>query len=208
MLRPLPAGLLWALFGALLSGLLLKGCERPVPAPGPVKVDTVAAAQYEQRQASLVKATASPDGVAARLAGAERRAPKTVTVYDTVISLVQDTVVLGLQTSGSGVLTLDVAVPDSAGHRPQTLRGIDLSDCDDGLTVRATSVVCNRARLGHLSLIARAGIAHDPFSGAVSPGLEAGFRWEPSFRSTWAAELTADQEGRVRFVVQKGLRLF
>jgi hypothetical protein len=207
----------WALVAALATAGLLRACDRAAPPPPAERlvVDTASAAQWRARAERHAREAAEAKGAVERLrrelAGIERRAPRTVTVYDTIVDLRQDTVILAARVDGSGVLTLDVATPDSAGHRPATARGIRLGDCDDGWTVRGLDVQCNRARLGHLSVIGRAGVETRPAAYpelTAAPAIEAGIRWTPSYRSTWAVEATAAPGGRAILRIEKGLRIF
>jgi hypothetical protein len=197
-------------------------CSPPRPDPAFVHQDTVSAvhwraqAQDASRQLAIVRGEAEGlrgrvATLQSRLAGIEERKPARITVYDTVISLQRDTVVLRATLNPHGRLTLIGALPDSAGlHRPRTHHGIDVSDCDNGLDIIGTAVICNRPRLGHLDVYLSAGVsapAHGLADG-VRPSSEVGVKWYPSFRSTWAVQLSANVEGRAELRVQRGVRLW
>jgi hypothetical protein len=170
--------------------------------------DTANAAAYQARAQELEAAAQENSRLKAALKALEQRRPERVVVYDTIIDIRRDTVILGAQQDSHGRLTVDLATPDSAGHRPETRTGIQLGDCDDGWTIRAGSVLCDRARFGHLSILARGGTAYDTGAGVLSPSLQAGIRWSQTFRGTWSAEATVDQTGIVRVGVEKQFRLW
>lgn len=214
----LPAGLLFALAGAMLAGLLLKGCDRPAPVPpAVVRADTASAAAWKAYSANLERAMADSVGRLAtlrrKLAGVETRGPERVTVYDTVISLARDTVLLSLAVDSRGRLTEDVALPDSAGHRPARMSAIRVGDCDDGLKLEAGRVQCNRPRLGHLTAWLSAGVeSREMWASGIPPPVAAhasvALRWTPTYRSPWAAEVRVEQDGRAVAVVSRGLQLW
>jgi hypothetical protein len=195
---------------------LLRSCSVGVRVPqgAAVVVDTADANAWRERAERYereVSETRSLLGQLKRdLAGMERRTPTRITVYDTIISVERDTVILFASVDSKGVLTIDAGVPDATGHRPVSATGIITSDCDDGWLLRGTTVICNRARMGHLSIIARAGVAADQLAmpPVVVPVAEGGLRWTPSYRSQWAVELVSDVNGRAALRIERGLRLF
>jgi hypothetical protein len=197
MVTIIPAGIIRSATLLILGGLLATGivraCSHPVPvSPALVRADTAAAAAWAAREAQLERELGEARGVAARLRrrleGIERRPPRTVVIYDTIIDLRRDTVVLAAKADAGGRLTLDVALPASAGHRPRTERGAELGNCDEGWSIRGSEVTCDRARLGHLRLLVRAGARVEWPPGDFAPALEVGARWAPSYRSPWALE--------------------
>jgi hypothetical protein len=208
----------WTVVAALLLLGVLRTCDRqarPVGTAERVVVDTASAARWRARADRLTREAADAQTTIERLkrelAGVERRAPRTITVYDTILDLRRDTVILAARIDARGVLTLDIATPDSTGHRPATAGGIRVSDCDDGVLIAGLDIQCNRARLGHLAIITRAGVETHPAAYpalTATPTVEAGLRWTPSYRSTWAVELTGDMRGRANLRIEKGLRLF
>lgn len=195
--RGMTGGAALLVLGALLSAAVLRACDGdPLPvSPTFVQVDTAAAAAWRARsvvlERELGEATGHVNRLRRRLEGVERRSPRTITVYDTVVDLRRDTVILTVQADAGGQLTLDVATPDSGGHRPETHRGASLADCDEGWSIRGKDVICDRARLGHLRLFARAGVAMAYPELAGAPRLELGARWVPNYRSGWAIEARA-----------------
>lgn len=217
-MRSIPAGLIWALAGALLTGLLFRSCSPAAPSgPTVVQVDTAAAAAWRSRSLSLERAMADSVGRLAtlrrRLDGIDFRTPEMVTVYDTVLSLATDTVILAVSVDSRGRLTQDLALPDSVGHRPATSSPIRVGDCDDGFQLRSGQVRCDRPRFGHLVAFVGAGVQSDPIWGSGLPPPVAahgavGLSWTPSFRSTWSAEARLQENGRAVAVVRRGVRLW
>lgn len=211
----IPRSAAWAIVASLATLFLARGCERPAEVRTELVVDTASAALWRARHDRLAREHADSVGLLEKArraaAGIERRTPARVVVYDTVVDLRRDTVILYAQQDARGRLTIGAGVPDSAGHRPVEARGISIGDCDDGWSIRGTSVVCNRARLGHLSVIVRGGVevqALDYPALRPEPALATGLRWQPSYRSTWAVEATAEPSGRVKLQVERGFRLF
>lgn len=212
--RPTP-GLLWALAGALLTGLVLHTCSPAPIGPALVQVDTADASAWRARAHQLDRAMTDSVGRLAtlrrQLAGIETRRPTRVMVYDTVLSLVTDTVILAVSVDGSGRLTQELALPDSGGHRPATAAPIRVGDCDDGYQLMAGRVQCNRARLGHLVAWVGAGVESRATSGLpppIQPHGAAGLRWSPAYRSPWSAEVRIEHDGRTVASVRRGLALW
>lgn len=201
-------------------GALLRGCAGGGEPPAIVVSDTIAARKYRQERddarRQLEAARGERDGLRGvvddlqrAIRGLEERRPERITVYDTLI--VADTVFLQAQINGAGRLVLIRAIPDSAGlHRPERLTGIDVRDCDDGIVMLASGVVCNRARFGHLSLLVR-GVGHAAPAWPIDDlrlRAEAGIRWTPAFRSSTAAELVVTSQERVELRAETGVRVF
>lgn len=210
-------GLLWALAGALVAGLLVHSCAPHPVGPAVVRIDTADASAWRARATQLERAMADSVGRIAslrrRLEGIETRRPDAVTVYDTVLDLRLDTVTLSLAIDARGRLIQEVALPDSAGHRPATYSPILVGDCDGGLQLAEGRVQCNRPRLGHLVAFAGAGVASsEVWSGGFPPPVTAygavGLAWTPAYRSTWSAEVRIEQDGRAVAAVRKGVRLW
>lgn len=216
-MRNIPAGLLWALAGALLAGLLFRSCSSTPAGPSAVRVDTASAAAWRARSLSLERAMEDSVGRLAtlrrKLDGVDFRTPEILTVYDTVISLATDTVLLAVEVDARGHLTQDLALPDSIGHRPATSSPIRISDCDDGFRLQAGRVRCDRPRLGHLVAWVGAGAASDRVWGSgLPPPIAAhgavGLSWSPTFRSIWSAEARLEESGRAVVAVRRGVRLW
>jgi hypothetical protein len=216
----IPAGTFYALAGALLAGLLLRGCDHPHPI-GPVVVvrtDTADAAAWRAYSSELERAMQDSVGRLAelrrRLRGVETRRPDRVTVYDTVVSLRTDTVLLSLAVDSRGRLAQDVALPDSAGeHRPAVMSPVYVGDCDDGLQLVAGRVQCDRPRLGHLVAWIGAGVeSREAWGSGLPPPVAAhasvGLRWSPTWRSLWSAELRVEEDGRAVAAVRRGVDLW
>lgn len=138
--------------------------------------DTVAYRIYAHR---LDQARIETEGLRARLEDVEARPPRVVTHTDTLV-MPPDTVIrfVGVDSRGSLSIDMLISVPDSnkVERAPEYHAGIDISDCDDGYAIQDGTVVCDRARLGHLYL-------------GINVGSETwgGAWWEPSYRSPWNA---------------------
>ena len=151
------------------------------------------------------------EGIRARLEGRELRAPSVIYKTDTVVGS-PDTVFAALRIDAGGVATIAPLILGSdsiPGYRPEIWTGIDLSDCDDGLSVTGGTIVCDKARLGHLEAFLRLTGGH-PLLPGTSDIFQAstGLLWTPSFRSTWAVEVAIDITGRVYLGLQKSVRIF
>ncbi len=204
----------WLVLGALIASFLVTRCDPGPPlTPSMVRVDTVEAEHWRQRS---IEPARQVDPAAGRfeqlkrtLEGIQARGPTTLTVYDTIIDVRTDTVILALSVDESGTLTLDTAVPDSHGlHRPQTGRGAQLGDCDEGWAIRGTQVICDRARLGHLRLLARAGLRSDITTPAPLPTLAIGARWTPSYRSRWAIEARVTEQLAGELTIERHFQIW
>jgi hypothetical protein len=213
-----PAALLWALAGALVAGLLVYSCAPHPVGPAVVQVDTADASSWRARSQQLERAMADSVGRLAalrrRLDGIETRRSERITVYDTVLSLVEDTVTLSVAIDGRGRLTQELALPDAGGgHRPASSSPILVGDCDGGLRLAEGRVQCNTPRLGHLMAFAAAGVSSaEVWASGIPPPVMAygavGLRWTPAYRSTWSAELRLEDDGRAVASIRKGLRLW
>jgi hypothetical protein len=190
-------------------GHLIGTLVRPTPPPV-IATDTANAAAYRAQLATVQRyaelATSQRDGLRgmlddaqARIRGLESRPPRRVTVYDTLVSIVRDTVIQTVRVEGDR-LYIDRLVPDTAGlHQPQQLSGAQIGDCDDGLVVTGSVVVCNRPRLGHVEL----------YAAVQYPTLgELGLKWERTYRSTFGVRLAFTSEGKFTARIEKGLRLW
>ena len=218
MTAPRLPDLPWLLLLAGLLALALRSCAvSPPPPPERIVVEESSAAAWAARVAELERAMADSVGALTRLrralAGVEIRRPDRVVIFDTVVSLVRDTVLLSVAIGGRGHLVQDVALPDSGGHRPAVYAPILVGDCDGGLRLEAGRVRCDRARLGHLVAWVGAGVsAEGVWTGGFPPPVRgygaAGVSWTPSFRSTWSVELRAEADGRAVAAVRRGVRLW
>lgn len=166
-------------------------------------VDTVPYAAFRD---SLNTQRLEADGLRAKLAGRERLAPRTIVRTDTLVSP-PDTV-LQLVNIGRGILTVAPLVKTDSLWRPE-LHRYDVGACDDGWSWNAGELVCDKARLGHLSVTLAAGVAL-PIWEQGSPGLAstAGVEWTSSNRSPWRASMATDLTGRASLTVTRSLRLF
>lgn len=203
----------------VVLGLLVGRCSGRAP-DVVIVPDTIAARKYrEERDEArrlLEVARGERDGLSgavdrlqATIRGLEERRPERVVVYDTLI--VADTVFLQAKINGAGQLTLIRALPDSAGlHRPERWSGVDVRDCDDGIVLLPSGVVCNRARFGHLSVLLRGAARSEAVwpIGDVRIRGEAGMRWTPSFRSSTALELVGTSSETIELRAETGVRVF
>ena len=135
--------------------------------------DTVALKVYAQR---LERARIETEGLRARLEDVQSRPPRTITHTDTLV-LPPDTVFRFVTVDSRGSLSVDMLIQsgtNKVARAPELHAGMDVSDCDDGWAIQSGTVVCDRARLGHLYL-------------GLNTGTEiwAGAWWEPSYRSPW-----------------------
>lgn len=137
----------------------------------------------------------SASGLRARIRGLENRVPAVVERADSVVSP-PDAGFEIASVSAAGSLTLSTF--DLRNATAEIQRDIFVGDCDDGFVIQPGSVICNRARLGHLYL----------YGSASSEYGSAGAYWTPSYRSTLriSAGYTTDQRIEVRLT--KGLKLF
>jgi len=214
--RAILVALVWG--AALLLWLLLR-LVAPRPAPDPVveirEVDSPALL------ARITDLELEANGLRARLRGVERRAPEVI-YRGTDPVTVPETVFVALAVDRKGVVSVGRmvevgAVEGAVQARPELLAGIRASDCDDGLSYGAGGLVCDRARAGHLALVAgaSAGWRMEPRWPPLRdeervPAIvgEAGLSWTPSYRSPLRIDLTAGTDQRVRIRMQTGLRLF
>ena len=166
--------------------------QRSVPVQVISVRDTLAAAAYNDRVAEL---RIERDGFRARLEGVEARPPTVVYVTDTLVSR-PDTVIRFVQVDPRGHLNVELLTKRDSLYAPELHATVDVADCDDGFEVSADGVVCDRARLGHLSLAVTA---------SQHPTL--GLHWKPSYRSMWEASLGHTGNEWV-FAVRRGWRLW
>lgn len=180
----------------LAGGILLcaGACDRDAPRGLVAPPDTVEAdvAVWEARVQAATAAVAEREGMIARLrdrvAGMERREPVRVVEYrDRYLPAPPDTTTAALSIDAQGRLTMDQIVRRGQGrYSPLTVVDIDVRDCDDGLVMAGSAVVCNRARFGHLDVVVGPIFAAAPIGptiGVNSVGGYGGIDWSPSFRS-------------------------
>jgi hypothetical protein len=178
------------------------------PQPEPVeivRVDTVSAAGYRRLWEDAEK---SNKGLRAKLEGVKKLTPQTRTVYDTIIKEIKIPVAERVVITGGSAETVTLR-PDSAGFRPIRER-FAIKNCDDRLEYVRGDIICDPARLGHLTIFARVGAASSLSNGM--PDLAAlghgGLHWQPYYRSVLAVELYGDGNGRAHLALRTGLRLF
>lgn len=147
-------------------------------------IQTVAPAEYT----AILEDYALPEGgLRGFIEGIEERNPAVIIRTDTLVPP-PDTVIRFLSVGDDGNLTVEIltdtiiqvdtlAQTDTL-YVPQVRTGINVADCDEGFTVQAGQVLCNRARLGHLYLGPSASLKN---AGAF-------LLWEPSYRSLWRFE--------------------
>lgn len=164
------------------------------------RVDSVPDAAYRQMVANLYL---SNEGWRAQLEGIEALPPEVIVRTDTVVAP-PDTVYRFVTVDGAGRLAVELLTRrDSAVYAPELHAGFIITDCDEGWQIRGSTVLCNRARLGHAYLTADAG-RYDAL---------AGLDWQPSFRSPWLVSFGRafpyDRSGdRWEFRVKRRVRLW
>ncbi len=136
------------------------------------------------------------DGLRARLEGVQVLKPDTVYVTDTLVTP-PDTVYSFVSVRDGVVRTVALLPSPIDSLRTPVATVSRFGDCDDGLEVSESGVVCDPARLGHL------------WAGPVlsrSPALSVW--WRPSYRSPWEASLEWIGGDRWDLRVRRGLRIF
>lgn len=196
----------------VIAGVLLLCAGYSFREPGETvvitRVDTVPYASFRD---SLRSERIVATGLRAKLAGRESRQPITILRTDTLVSP-PDTVVQ-MVVWREGMLTLAPLIRDSTDPvlRLPEIHRFDVGSCDDGFSWNAGELVCDKARLGHLSLIAQGSLGSDlltqPNAG-LAWTVSAGAEWTPSNRSGWRASLLLDQGGRAELAVARRWRLF
>lgn len=157
--------------------------------------DTLTAQAYSVR---LTEMRVQRDGLRARLAGIGELQPTTIYVTDTLVSP-PDTIIRFLRVDNrTQTLSIEFLMPDSVtvGLRPELHTGFDISGCDDGWAIQDGTVLCDRARLGHLSLIADIGTTST-----------LGTIWTPSYRSPWSVTI-AHTGSKLNIGVRRAWRLW
>lgn len=217
-MNPLKHPAAW-LAGALVLGVL---AGRFTAGGGEVVTvrDTIAAEAYERRlneQADRIAFLTGENGGLKGRVDDLRRAigdieavePVTITVVDTLIDVQADTVFQPFIEYTDRVVTVEVLVPDTAGHQPEPTTYELPGDCDDCVTLLPNRVVCDGAALGHLTLIAEIG-ASSPVTALGTPLVQAGagLAWEPSWRSTTRITATFRTDNRLQIRATIGLHIF
>lgn len=145
--------------------------------------------------------------IAARWKGLAEASPDTIIRYDTLIAR-PDTVMLPSPVDKNGFLDLNRGIAaDSGMLKPETAKRINVGNCDNGMVLGGTGIVCNRAMLGHLSIIARGGVSRDALGRLEYPAA-AGLRWDHTFRSTSSVEMMIDARARLSAQATVGVRIF
>lgn len=134
------------------------------------------------------------------LRGYQSRPPIQIIRTDTLVTP-PDTVLQLVSVRGAD-LTVAPLIRADSGWAPEIHR-FDVGGCDDGWSWKAGDLVCDRARLGHLSAAVAVGASY-PFGGRASAGLE----WTPAFRSGWRASIQTDPVGRLTAAVTRSLRIW
>lgn len=139
-------------------------------------------------------------GVINRLRG--RSSPQAETLYVAVDSLykikpqnlIYELVTVDSDGIASGTILND---PDSIGYTPNIFAGMDLSKCDDALSIGPSGILCDRPRLGHFTPILSLSyqIPLQDFESRqfefnrdrLNPGV--GLSWKPYHRSWFRASV-------------------
>ena len=190
----------------VVGALLLGRCTADVPPPPVITqtfVDTVPPAQM---MALIEHGALENSGLRAKLKGYESRQPNTIIRTDTFVTP-PDTVLQLVRVEGESLLVAPL-VKDSALWRPE-LHRFDVSRCDDGWSWKSGSLICDKARLGHLSLFGEASAEANPF-GPPTPTAEvhAGLAWQACYRCGTRVSLGTDQRGRASLTVRHEWKVF
>ena len=178
-----------AVVGALWIGSYLAPDQPPIYE---TRVDTVApAALLDSVRALRLESS----GLRAMLAGRGEVQPRTILRTDTLVTP-PDTVLQIVAMDGNGNLTLAPLIRADSLWAPEIHR-FDVGNCDDGWSWASGQLVCDKARLGHLSPFVSAGVRSSVVRFTPDPLLSAGLEWTPSYRSAWRASVGMDQTGRV-----------
>lgn len=165
---------LWHVIVAVF--LLATGWQVGARAGEPVTLvvqDTVALEELERRlEAQRIRG----DGLMAALENRQARGPDTVWVTDTLVSP-PDTVFEFIRLNERGNLTASRYTRDGELYAPQVTT-YNVSDCDEGFQLEGGTVICDKARFGHLYLL----------TALSSSYAGAGLRWTPGYKSRWALE--------------------
>lgn len=175
----------------LALGFSLGARDRP---PQIVTVrDTLTPVLYQQR---IDRLTIEVEGLRAKLSGVNELRPQYIYVADTVVAP-PDTVIRFVNVSDRGVLSVEYLTRADSLLTPELHSGLDVSRCDDGWQIKDGTVLCDRARFGHL------------WAG-VNLGTEtfAGLWWSPSYRSGWTAYGGYADGGRWVFGMARQWQLF
>lgn len=188
----------------LLAGLLFAGgwaARGEPPTRTVTQTDTlrVTSPELERRARELELQVETLHG---RLEARQRISP-TAIYQAPEITVTPATPMLALEGRSLTVVSPSLPGPDSS--RVSQIAELELPDnCDDGLSVTlGGQVVCDPARLGHLSVHLGAAL---PFDSAWTPQAYVGASWQPSFRSRWRVAWRFD--GRHELAVERAFRLF
>jgi hypothetical protein len=154
-------------------------------------------------------------GLRAMLAARSEVTPREVQIVEVPVP-VPDTVYQFVNINSRGVATLgrlsalEVTPQRGIEATGEILKGLDLSGCDDGITITPSSVVCDRPRFGHLYFTGWVFGTVDPFSPTPSPGFLgiAGLEWEPLYRSQWSGIIGVSTDGLFRMGLKKRVELW
>ena len=161
-------------------------------------VDTV---PYSAFRDSLKAERLEADGLRAKLAGHARVVPVYIFRTDTLVTP-PDTVVQLIRVEGETLLLAPLIQTSDSLWAPE-LHRFDIGACDSGWSWAAGELVCDRARLGHLSPFVSASALY-PLGATASVGVA----WTPGYRSGWRLSLETDPVGRIALGVTRSWTLF
>lgn len=188
-------------FVLLLSAvIILRSCNQPDPQPQhPIVIDTVPQKvlidSLQVMQRIIMRAAENEKGFKGtiqklqnRITGLEARRPESIKVSESKVDLRFVPVMRGVTIDPKTQrMTIIDAQPDSNGmHRERMLQGIDLRNCDDGITIAAgfDNIACNAAVLGHMAVVMNV----ETGTSLLLPilfnyaSLEAGLKWKRCYR--------------------------
>ena len=135
-----------------------------------------------------------------------QRAPRVIVRTDTLVQA-PDTIVEIFLVDETGSATISTLVQADSLYAPEIHKGVFVGDCDDGFGWQAGTVVCDKARFGHLYGGVELGAVIQSLS-SLSFAPNIGIYWEPSYRSPWRASLILTSDGVLSVAVKKGYQLW
>lgn len=171
----------WLVLVALAGAVLVGRCSAPERTRVELRVDTVAvAAPWLMAQIDSLELQA--DGLRDRLAGRREVEPEVIYVAEETIPAPEACQLTVRIDGGRLAVSPLIRVPETGEYRARLLDGLDVTRCDDGLSVAPDgTTVCDVPRFGHLALVGSGGLLN------TEPWGWLGLEWTPYWRSAWRA---------------------